>query len=134
MDSLTRVFVLVEDDGAAPKVRIVAYFALSMSSVEVDSLSDADKARLPRYPVPAVLLTRLAVSTAHQGQGLGGALLYKATKKALLANDAVAARLFVVHAINEGAARFYKGYGFTPSPGDPLRLYIALERLRAQLP
>jgi ribosomal protein S18 acetylase RimI-like enzyme len=133
-DSLTRVFVLVDQDGEDAKVPILGYFAVSMSSVEVESLSEADRARLPRYPVPAVLMTRLAVSANHQGHGLGGALLYKAAQKALIANDAVAAKLFVVDAIDENAAGFYKGFGFTPSPDDPLRLYIALERLKTRLP
>jgi GNAT superfamily N-acetyltransferase len=131
-DSLTRVFVLVDvGDGKLP---ILGYFAISMCSVAVTSLTEADKAHLPRYPVPAVLMTRLAVATAAQGRGLGGALLYKAAEKALLANELVAARLFVVDALDPRAADFYQRHGFVASPEDPLRLYIGLDRLRTNLP
>lgn len=131
-DGLTRVYVLVEDgDGKLP---IVGYFAISMCSVEVSSLSEEDQARLPRYPVPAVLITRLAVATGAQGRGLGSALLFKAAEKALLANELVAARLLIVDALDVQAASFYAALGFVPSPQDPLRLYIGLERMRERLP
>ncbi|MBT3223836.1 MAG: GNAT family N-acetyltransferase, partial [Proteobacteria bacterium] len=118
-DSLTRVYVLVEDGEG--KLPILGYFALSMCSVEVDSLSEADRARLPRYPVPAVLMTRLAVAKTRQGRGLGGALLIKAARKAVLANELVAARFFVVDALDEQAVRFYVRFGFVSSPDEPLR-------------
>jgi GNAT superfamily N-acetyltransferase len=131
-DSLTRVYVLVEDGEG--KLPILGYFALSMCSVEVDSLSEADRARLPRYPVPAVLMTRLAVAKTRQGRGLGGALLIKAARKAVLANELVAARFFVVDAVDEQAVRFYVRFGFVSSPDEPLRLYMSLDRLSQQLP
>ena len=63
---------------------ILGYFALSMASVEVGSLAVAGRERLPRYPVPAVLMTRLAIDEARQGMGLGRALLVKAAIKAAL--------------------------------------------------
>ena len=78
-------------------------------------------------------MTRLAISTDHQGRGLGSALLYKAAQKAVVANELVAAHLFIVDALDERAAVFYEQHGFVPSPDDPLRLYIGLERLRAHL-
>ena len=137
-DSLSRVYMLVSASAETQsqeslKQPIYGYFSLSMCSVSVDGLVAADRARLPRYPVPAVLLTRLAVASTHQGQGLGAALLFKATQKALVANELVAARLFVVDALHAKAAAFYAAYGFVPSPSNPLWLYISLERLRIRL-
>ena len=133
-DSLTRVFILVETGAQIPpKLPILGYFALSMASVKVTGLGESDREGLPRYPVPAVLMTRLAISRTMQGKGLGSALLVKAANKAVLASEAVAARLFVVDALNENAARFYERFGFSRSPEDPMRLYIGLKRLAAGL-
>jgi len=128
-DSLTRVFVLVETEEATTKLPVLGYFALSMASVEVAGLSESDRQGLPRTPVPAVLMTRLAISASRQGRGLGRALLVKAAQKAVLASEAVAARLFVVDALDEEAARFDERFGFSRSPQDPMRLYIGLNRL-----
>jgi ribosomal protein S18 acetylase RimI-like enzyme len=128
-DDLSRVYVLVDDDATETRAPVLGYFALSMASVEVAGLREADRQGLPRYPVPVVLLTRLAVAASCQGRGLGRALLVKAAHKAVLASDAVAARLFVVDAVDEHAARFYERFGFSRSPQDPMRLYIGLHRL-----
>lgn len=59
---------------------------------------------LPAYPVGMVLLARLAVDRRHQGSGLGGTLVAEALRKAVAAGEA-AARLVVVDAIDENAAR-----------------------------
>jgi ribosomal protein S18 acetylase RimI-like enzyme len=131
-DNTTRVHVLVDDGGAEGKLPILGYFALSMTSVELENLSAADRRRLPRYPVAAVLMTRLAVDVSLQGQGLGRSLLFKAAGKALLAAEFVAAVVFVVDAIDEKAAAFYARFDFVPC-GDPLRLYIPMARLAGKL-
>jgi predicted N-acetyltransferase YhbS len=78
---------------------------------------------LPAYPVGMVLLARLAVDRREQGSGLGGTLLAAALRKAVAAGEAAAARLVVVDAIDENAARFYERYGFIPAPEHRLRLY-----------
>lgn len=132
-DGLTRVHVLI-DAHPPPRSPVLGFFALSMASVHVEDLPEAERARLPRYPVPAVLLTRLAVHSDHQGSGLGRALLFKAAQKALVAHQHVAARLFVVDALDERAASFYRSFGFRSFPDAPLRLAIGLERLVGQLP
>jgi len=132
-DSLTRVFVLVDTGETTTKLPVLGYFALSMASVEVAGLNESDRQGLPRYPVPAVLLTRLAISASRQGHGLGRALMVKASQKAVLASEAVAARLFVVDALNEQAAGFYERFGFSRSPQNSMRLYIGLNRLASEL-
>jgi len=80
-----------------------------------------------------VLLTRLAVDLSVQGKGLGRALLYKAAEKAILASELVAARLFVVDALNDNAADFYRRFGFSSAPTGSLRMYISLHRLKGHL-
>lgn len=126
MDS-ARTFVLIQNE------HIVGYFSLTMGSV---LRSDAPRQLihgLAAYPVGVALLARLAVSADHQGEGLGGLLLAEALRKAVAAGDAAAARLVVVDAIDEGAARFYAHHGFLAVPAHPMRLYRRIKDIRASL-
>ena len=123
---------MVED--VEEKLPILHYFAISMCSVEVSSLSEADRAKLPRYPVTAVLVTRLAEATVAQGRGLGGALIFKAAEKALLANELVAARLLIVRCPRLRGCRILPSVWVQSFPLRTITLYIGLGRLRAELP
>lgn len=51
-----------------------------------------------RYPMPIILLARLAVDGRYQGQRLGARLLAEALRRAVAASDAAAARVVVVDA------------------------------------
>jgi GNAT superfamily N-acetyltransferase len=116
MDS-ARTFVLTKHD------RVVGYFSLTMGSVLRQDAPAKLVRGLPAYPVGMVLVARLAVDRREQGNGLGGILLAEALRKAVAAGDAAAARLVVVDAIDENAARVDERHGFLPAPEHPLRLY-----------
>lgn len=126
MDS-ARTFLLMHAD------RIAGYFSLTMGSV-VRADAPAKLVRgLPDCPIGMVLLARLAVDRSKQGKGLGGRLLAEALRKAVVAGDAAAARLVVVDAVDQEAARFYRHHGFIPVPEHPLRLYRRMKDIRASV-
>ena len=81
--------------------------------------------------LPGVLLARLALDAREQGQGLGALLLAEALRKAAAGGEAAAARLVVVDAIDEAAARFSAHHGFVAVPEHPLRLYRPMKDIRA---
>ncbi len=86
---------------------------------------------MPRRPIPAALLARLAADTSVQGRGIGAWLLRDAMLRTLNAADELGIRILPVHAINETARSFYERHGLQPSPTDPLNLQILLSlRLR----
>jgi len=120
MDS-ARTFVLVQ------RGRIIGYFSLTMGSVLRRDAPARLVRGMPGYPVGMVLLARLAVDRGHQGRGVGGALLAEALRKAVAAGDAAAARLVVVDAIDDTAARFYERHGFLRIPEHSLRLYRGMK-------
>ena len=120
-----RTFVVVR--GA----RVVGYVSLTMGSVQRTDAPPRLVRGLPAYPVGMVLIARLAVDRTEQGAGLGTRLLADALRMALTAGDAVAARLVVVDAIDERAARFYQRRGFTGTLDHPLRLYRRMKDVRA---
>jgi predicted N-acetyltransferase YhbS len=54
---------------------LLGYYTLANAAVALDQLSDEMKKRMPRYPMPAVLLSRLAVDKSMQKKGLGQRLM-----------------------------------------------------------
>lgn len=101
--------------------QIAGFYTLSAASVAADTLSEAWRKKLPRYPVPVALLGRLAVSLQTQGTGLGGILLADACQRVAAASQTLAVAAIVVDVKKERAAAFYRYFGFTELPGQPGR-------------
>lgn len=120
---VNRVFVAVSAD--EPR-QIVAYYSLSAGSLEAEALPDAYRRRLPRYPVPVVLLGRLAVAISHQRQGIGALLLADALRRVAGASQAMAVHAVVVDATDERAEDFYRTFGFIPLPTQAKTLFLPL--------
>src|SRR3546814_19579849 len=80
---VARVFVAVQ--AGAPT--LCGYYSLSAASFHRDSLPANQAKRLPRYPVPAVVLGRLAVDERKIGQGLGAFLLMAALHRVVLSTQ-----------------------------------------------
>jgi GNAT superfamily N-acetyltransferase len=128
---LGSTFVLVPAEGAPVAA---GYFTLSMAQVELGALPEAHRKGLPRYPVPAVRLARLAVDRRWQGKGLGELLLMDAIYRAVRAVQSVAAKFMIVDAKNKKAEEFYQRYGFFPFGGDSHSLVAAIETLKSLFP
>lgn len=111
------------------KKTVLGYYTLASAQIERDILPDAAARGLPRYPVPAVLLARLAVDKNVQGQGLGKRLLIHAMRQSLYAGHYVGWNVMVVDAIDGQAVRFYKHYGFTAFTDDCRHLFLPMKRI-----
>lgn len=117
----------------AEQDRVVGYHALSLTSIEhVDATPRAQKG-MPRNPIPAMLLARLAVDKAVQGKGVGAFLLRDAMSRALSVAEQAGMRLLLVHAVNEDARAFYEHFGFEASPTDPMNLQLLVKDIRLAL-
>jgi GNAT superfamily N-acetyltransferase len=106
------------------------YYSLSAASFQRDSLPAEQAKRLPRYPVPAALLGRLAVDEGMKGKGLGAFLLMDALNRLLLATQTLAIHALAVDAKDEAAAAFYRKYGFIAFPADARRLFLPMATIR----
>ena len=120
---VSTVFVLVDD--AAPGA-ILGYYTLSAAQVDVATLGDADREKLPRYPVPCFRMGRLACRDDRRGEGLGRLLIGCAVQRCLLARAQVAAYALIVDAKDEAARKFYLRYGFKACIDAPMTLYLPL--------
>ena len=112
--------------------RVVAYFSLAAHLVTHETLPKK-AARGGPTAIPAILLARLALDLRLHGQGLGGELLWDALTRAVAASELAAARVIVVDAIHDAAARFYEHHGFTAVPGNTHRLVQKLGDVAAAL-
>jgi GNAT superfamily N-acetyltransferase len=66
------------------------------------------------------------VDKAFQGRHIGAGLLRDAVLRTVQAAEIAGIRAILVHAISQAAKRFREGYGFVPSPVDPLTVMITV--------
>ena len=112
--------------------RVIAYYALASGAVAAASAQTRFRRNMPD-PIPVVLLARLAVDRAFQGQGIGRALFRDACLRVMQAAETIGIRGIVVHAVSTEAKSFYMALGFDESPLDPMTLMITLTDARAAL-
>lgn len=113
----------------AGTLTVAGYVALSMGQILAHDVAGSMRRNMPNI-IPAVVLGRLAIGLAWQGQGLGRALLADAVRRAERASREVSARLVIVHAISPEAERFYLHHGFTRLPVEAPTLALDLVKLR----
>ena len=117
-------FVLINTEKPA---EIVGFYCLSAAHLELGSIPEEAKRRLPRVPVPAARIGQLAVSVDHQGQGHGPLLLQHAVKRALATREqAMGVHMIIVDADSEDAANFYRKFGFRDCNAEGRLLYLCL--------
>ena len=109
---------------------VAGFYTLVVGQVAHAQAPERVTKGLARYPVPIMLLARLAVGTAWQGRGLGAGLLKDAMRRTMQAAEIGGIRAFVTHAKNETARRFYEHFGFVSSPTDPLHLFVLVKDIR----
>ena len=122
---ISSVFVLT--DSVQPE-RILGYYTLSAAEVDGQRLSEAERKKLPRYPVPCFRMGRLACRSDQQGRGLGKLLLGCAVDRCLKARQQVAAYALIVDAKDDAAKAFYLHFGFKTLMDAKLTLYLAFGR------
>lgn len=110
--------------------RVVGFYFLANGAVARNAAPSKVKRNMPD-PIPVMLLGRLAVDKYWQGQGIGKALF--AVLRTLAAAQIAGIRGLMVHALSPKAKAFYEGFGFVPSPQDPLLLVLKVDDAMASL-
>lgn len=124
-----RTYVVADSD----RDRVVGYHALTAGSVEREAATVRAVRGMPRYPVPVVLLARLAVDRSVTGRGVGAWLLRDAMLRTVAASKTIGVRALLVHAIDPEARAFYIRHGLEPSPTDPLHLMTLIKDIVAAI-
>lgn len=110
---------------------VVGFHPLVVGHVAPLDASERIQRGLARYPVPLMIEARLALARGHPGKRIGVALLKDAILRALAAADIAGIRALAVHAKDDLARSFYEHFGFSPSPTDPMHLFVLIKDLRA---
>jgi len=126
---LSKTYVLTKRDGGTGKKTIAAYYTLAASTVSRYDIPVAQS--LPSYPVPVVMLARLAVDNPYQGKGLGAKSLVYALRQAVnLSQSGLPAYGLILDVLNDDALSFYQQFDlFKPFTEDPMRLFVPMKTL-----
>jgi len=106
---------------------VIGYYSLAFGQVKQEDAPETLSRGMGKYPVPAIILGRLAIDKKEQAKGLGVALLKNAILRAKQAEQIAGLRIIIVHAKDSHARDFYLKYGFIASPGDALTLFFPIE-------
>lgn len=117
-----RTFVVAEDDQ-----RVAGYFSLTVGQVDTLEAPERMRQGMGQYPLPVVILARMAVSARDQGRGIGLGMLQDAITRTLLIAEQAGIRAMLTHPIDEEAARFYTRFGFVGSPLREKQLLLLLK-------
>lgn len=119
-----KTFVVVDDD------RVAGYFSLTVGQIDTLDAPERIRKGMGQYPLPVVILARLAVSTTDQGRGIGAGLLQDAIRRTMLIAEHAGIRAMLTHPIDEDATRFYTRFGFIASPLREQQLLLLLKDAR----
>jgi GNAT superfamily N-acetyltransferase len=125
-----RTFVVTDVAEGMDKTRVLAYYSLTVGQVDTLDVPERFRKGMGRYPLPVVILARLAAAQAVQGHGLGFGLLQDAIRRTLRIAEEVGIRAMLAHPVDDRAARFYCRFGFIPSPLREQQLLLLLKDAR----
>ncbi|HMM85798.1 GNAT family N-acetyltransferase [Azohydromonas sp.] len=123
-----KTFVVADGDD-----RVAGYFSLTVGQVDTLEAPERIRKGMGQYPVPVVILARLAVSREHLGRGIGVGMLQDAIRRTLVIAEQAGVRAMLTHPIDEDAARFYTRFGFIASPLREQQLLLLLKDARKHL-
>jgi hypothetical protein len=124
---LSMTWVLPGDDMVVgKKTPIAAYYTLASCTVTREEIPTDE--RLPGYPVPVVLLARLAVDHRSQGRRIGDKTLVSALRHSVtLTERGLPAMGLILDVLDEDALAFYQRFDlFQPFTDDPMRPFIPM--------
>lgn len=132
--NLNRTFVLPYMPDSCPdaedseKLHIAAFYTLAYQTLVREALPDPS--RLPRYPVPVILLAQLGIDRRFQRQGLGSKTLVHALRHAhqIASNPkGIPALGIVLDVLDQEALRFYQSFDFfLPLTETPMKLFVPM--------
>lgn len=122
-----KTYVILEDQ------RLVGYYSLTVG--QIDTLEAPDRVRkgMGAYPIPVVILARLAVAIGNHGRGIGVGMLQDAIRRTVVIAEQAGVRALLTHPLDEDAARFYLRFGFEASPVQEQQLLLLLKDVRRLL-
>ena len=107
-------------------------YIFCIGAIEWKDAPDSVKKGLGKYPIPILIIAKLAVDKKWSGKGLGSSLLLDALQKAITASEIAGLKTIIVDAKDEQAKTFYEKHGFRTFPINAKRLLITIAELKRE--
>jgi GNAT superfamily N-acetyltransferase len=135
---MSHTWVLHRPDERPELPRVLGFYTLTLGAIEREALPPELARRLPRYPIPALLIGRLARDSRVRGLGIGEQLLADAHLRVLAVNAQAGGVVVLVDAKDPRAHDFYARFGYVPlgqtgaapRPDWPRRMFLPVATLR----
>lgn len=111
-------------------LRVAGYFSLTVGQIDTLEAPERIRRGMGQYPIPVVILARLAVDTDYQGQGLGWGMLQDAIRRTITIADQAGIRALLTHPLDDVAEGFYRRFGFEPTLIRERQLILLLKDAR----
>lgn len=108
---------------------VVGYFTLATAQVVFEDIPDTYRSKLPKYPIPALRIARLAVSKNQQGKGIGKWMLTQAFIKIIHVAE-ITGLYFIIVDAKETSKSFYEHYGFIKFKDKELSYFLPVDTVR----
>tara|TARA_R110001592_G_scaffold15640_1_gene67789 strand:+ start:387 stop:896 length:510 start_codon:yes stop_codon:yes gene_type:complete len=122
-----RTYVITEEE------RLAGYFSLTVGQVDAADAPARVSKGMGRFPIPVMVLSRLAVALQDQGRGVGVGMLQEAIRRTVAIAEQAGVRAMLVHPIDDNADRFYRRFGFEASPIREQQLLLLMKDARKLL-
>lgn len=119
-----RTFVACDQD------RVAGYYSLTVGQIDTLEAPERIRRGMGQYPIPLVILARLAVDLDYQKQGVGYSLLQDAITRTVAVAEQAGIRALLTHPIDAEADAFYRRFGFEPTPLQDRQLILLLKDAR----
>ena len=100
-----KTFLLVDDK------HVLGFYTLCSAQIKFEELPLKICQKLPKYPIPAIIIARFAVNKIDQSKGIGSLLLTNAFRRIVSAFTNIGITFIVVDAKKESKG-FYEHFGF----------------------
>lgn len=133
-DFLKRFALVQKADSARTYVTcegemVVGFYSLAVGAIDAKEAPKNFKKGSVHPSVPVIILSQLAVDIRLAKKGVGQALLKDALLRAAQAAEIAGIQAVLAYAQDEDARRFYKHFGFEPSPTDAYHVFLSAKEL-----
>ncbi len=119
-----RTFVACDGD------RVAGHYSLTVGQIDTLEAPERVRRRMGQYPIPLIILARLAVDLDYQKRGLGFSLLQDAIRRTVAVAEHAGIRALLTHPLDAEAEAFYRRFGFEATPGNERQLILLLKDAR----
>ena len=113
--------------------RVIGYYSLTVGQVDTAEVPERVRRGMGRYPIPIILLARLAVDLRYHGKGIGTGMIRDAIRRSLAISEQAGVRAIMTHPLDDEATRYYRHFGFVSPPNNEKHLLLLLKDAKRYL-